>query len=247
MDFSLRNADSLALKTRSSRGTSILEILVACVILAVLSALFFLVYPSMQVMSRHTQCTTHLRAIYTAAIHYTTDRGGRLPDLVYWRDERERYGIRDYSLYPYINEDHTILSCPVSEADARFRTRTDRAWNGTYAINVFMVGSNDSGGSIANWDDWKGKNPIAWNLNGVRLPQEAPFFMDGPGLSDSYGTRYSVFSNPTRASTDPGDRPGSQWATPFLHPESRINIVYVDGRVDSLTRSQIIEMNWSGQ
>lgn len=233
--------------TLEGRGFTLLEILVGLVLLSILSLLFFLVYPKVQVMSRNTQCMSHLRILHQAALLYANDRGGKLPDLVYWRDEREKYGIPNWSLLPYLEYNPTALSCPVTEADAQFRPVTSREWDATYSINVHMIGSNESGGSIANWEDWKGKNPIAWVLNRVSRPEEAPFFMDGPGIKDSFGTRYSVFTQLIRASTDPGDRPGGQWATPYLHPGAQVNVVFVDGHVESLSRTKIKEMNWSGQ
>jgi prepilin-type N-terminal cleavage/methylation domain-containing protein len=241
----------------ANRGVSLIEIIVVMVILSVLAVIIIPRFLNARVTAGDIGCYNNLRVLYGAAMQYISERNGRLPDMVYWREDDPRY--MEWSLIPYvygipekrdvIQMKASVFSCPVAQNDPVFHTTAERQrLNVTYGINVFMHGTNESGGSISNYAEWKQKNPVAWNIHNVQRPNEAPLFLDGSVISDNSGVRYSVYQNSGRVKPDPGDKPPSgAWQTPFLHSRKRINVIFMDGRVSSLQRTPAVNMNWSGR
>lgn len=242
-------------------GVSLIEILVACAVASLLAALLIPTLNRSRVSAAQSGCQSNLRTIMKAAILYTTDRGGILPDMVYWRNDREE--LQEYSLVPYLYGNvpvgtigirTSVFACQVAQQHPHFQTdasdlrpRYDYL-NGTYGLNVFMHGTNESGGSISNYEKWREENPVAWRITGVVNPQQAPFFMDGAVTPNGSVVRYSVYQSLGRARVHSGNHAAAgTWTTPFLHGEKQINIVFVDGHVQSLNRQQVEEMNWSGR
>lgn len=247
-------------KENDSAGISLIEIVVACAVALLLAALLIPLLSNTRVVAAQTGCHSNLRTIVKAAILYSVDKGGVLPDLVYWRNDRNE--LREHSLVPYLYGNvpegtigirTSVFSCQVAQRNPRFQTDdTDSRprydyLKGTYGLNVFMHGTNESGGSIGNYEEWREKNPVAWRIGNVMNPQAAPFFMDGSVLPNGEVVRYSVYQSRPRARVDSGNNPpAGAWTTPYLHSDKRINVVFVDGHIQSLNRQQVDDMDWSG-
>lgn len=236
------------------RGITLIEILVVMVILSVLALFLMPFLSNARIAADHAVCLGNLRVVHNGAIQYISDKNGTLPDLVYWRQDDERY--QKFSIVPYIYGEVTkgtvgmktsVFSCPITHKDPLFRpdVQSDRM-NATYGLNLLMHGTNEDGGSVSNYDTWKTRNPVAWNMANIQRPEEAPLFMDGASMSGTSGVYYSVYQSFARIGMIPKDGPGGN-ATPFLHPGERVNVIFVDGRVDSLTREEMLLLNWSGR
>lgn len=85
------------LRCRSPYGFSLLEILAATVILAVLMAVAFVGFTSMKGMASQTECTSRLRHIYQATLQYVEDHNGLMyPDLGKREDVSPLYDLNQW-------------------------------------------------------------------------------------------------------------------------------------------------------
>lgn len=232
-----------------------IEIMVVISIMSILALLMITLWTNARSAADQVGCQSNLRVLYNGAMLYVTERNGTMPDLTYWRLDEERF--QRFSLIPYLygnvpagslDMKNSVFSCPVVQKDADFRTvyGLDRM-HATYGINLHMHGTNESGGSVSNYERWITRNPVAWNLANVVRPEQAPFFMDGCVMRSGNNVYYSVYQSFARIGVVAEDKPTGTWTSPFLHSGKRINVVFVDGRVDALTREQMLDSNWSGR
>jgi len=231
-----------------------MEMLALAGLLSILLMLAIPVVNRARSASLASQCTQNLRNIVLAAQSYAFERNGSLPDLGSWRMDGPPY-IR-WSLFPYLYKDapvhsvnirESVFACPVVQNNGNFRTTApDNHLQGTYAINIYMHGSNFGDGGIGNYSEWKTLNPVAWTLPNIPRPSATPFFMDGAVMSD-FAVRYSTFQAPERTALDPGHEPNRRWTTPFGHSGKRINVAFADGHITPMDRTEVNAMDWTGR
>lgn len=250
------------LSLRSSpTGFGLIELLVAIAIIAVLATIIFSLFGSIRRVAGDAKCASNLRLIVMAGIAYANDRGGQLPDGVAWHDERDAQ--QRFSLVPYLYGSNSqkeradalsVLLCPLVQENSGFRHNDLNAEGKrkSYALNQHALGSNNSGTGMGDYNAWVEKNNPPMYLHRVQKPAITPFFLDGPGIKDQNGNRYSTFSNQARAGDKAvGELVKGAWKTPYLHSGETIAIAFFDGRVDLVTHAQVLEtgerrLNWSG-
>lgn len=250
-------------KLYSRQGYTVIEILAAVAVLAILAVLIIVAIGRVRESSESAVCASNLRTLAVAAILYGNDRGGALPDVILWRDSRLEFN--NWSLVSYLDDGKliderrsippdatgmdTVFTCPAAQSSGVYAV--DHWMNQTYAINVFMIGSNHTESGLGDWRTWSVTQPIAWNMANVHNPPQTPFFMDGSVTRTHHGTtgaRYSTFTNPGRANTKAPPSPNTSFTTPYLHPGQTVSIVYVDGNVQRVTRNDVVEnLNWTGK
>jgi len=197
--------------SRSRGGFTLIELLVVIAIIAILAAILFPIFAKAKARANQAQCQSNLRQIAMAALVYSDDYNGKLPNQMFTALP-ELYG-------PYIDKSDRpsgILQCPSRQA---------------YAWNAYLWGPlNGQAGSgnfgMPNCDlQWiVGYGPPLYRAPGRKLssiasPSKTPMAFDG-------------FEHPTYL--------GWGWAVDDAFNRSRMtnlhnggsNYVFADGHVE---------------
>lgn len=113
----------------TTRGFTLVEMLVVMAIIAIISALAVGGWQASQRSARSLACTGHLRQIGTALSRYLSDHDQTFPKLVMARDDKEdKQPALDTELLPYIRE-KSVFKCPADTAGIAEKTGTSYLWN----------------------------------------------------------------------------------------------------------------------
>lgn len=131
---------------RSSRGLTIVEILVVIAILGLLSAIVIPSYNRMKMSAQSTLCVSKLREIGIGLNTYFLDHGTKFPVLVAARESRnEDEPAIDTELLDYVG-DEQVFQCPSDHLGLFEKTGSSYFWNSL--INGQKPGSMDLLGLI---------------------------------------------------------------------------------------------------
>lgn len=240
------------------QGFTLLELLTVVVVISILAAITFASITKMRSSADEARCVSNLRSLAVAGLAYANDNQSTMPDVILWRNRDPRSdATKRYSLIPYLYghkepdpaieyTSQGVLACPLTKNDSRYSVK-DAADTATYAINVYAHGTNVNKSGMGNYEWWLINNDLTGNLHSFHTPSEMPFFMDGPGITDDYGTRYSTFQEPKRIPPATEALGGGAWRTPYLHRDNRIAVVFLDGHVSQVDYEWLSqEKNWIG-
>lgn len=191
---------------RSSSAFTLVELLVVIAIISMLMVLLLPALRAAQAQTRALQCRSNLRQLAGAAMMYSHDNRGRLPDRTAW--SYDRTDTAHLSLAPYLNlplrlvnttriQFDSVYTCP---AGSRF-PGPNRGWSyhRTYQLSEHMAGS-------CNWrpltnEDYRGWNEDALNVRAplyyqrVPDPSAAGLIFDGIRWRSGYGGPGSIYYN----------------------------------------------------
>ena len=217
-----------------TRGFSLLEMLTVVAVAAVVAAFVFPFYRDSIDRAGTAKCATNLRNITAAALAWTADHDGRLPDRSRWYSTSKG---DTYSLLPYLGTPDTgqkiytanVFTCPSFHR----RYPTTASPVRTYAINRYATGSlvDDD----AEWQKILATEPPL-RLQRVAQPSRMMFFMDGkPNAGNLSGAApsaaYRGYSAIDSIAAD---------SVPHLH-ERGLNAAFLDGHVERVTTEWIEE------
>lgn len=179
-----------------------------------------------------------------AGISWSTDNEGYLPDRTYWAVVLRGSSTDRWSLYPYLGipegsvDEDSVLTCPTLVSKYKINSSSVVSkWHRTYGINMYTVGS------ISGSRDQNEQSSLEFSyrkLDAIPFPlSEVAFFFDGPVTitAPGVGSFNQMFQYPEFRDADIGVK-GSD----YIH-SGAIHVVFLDGRVERITREQAIEEN----
>jgi prepilin-type N-terminal cleavage/methylation domain-containing protein/prepilin-type processing-associated H-X9-DG protein len=212
--------------TGRTRAFTLTELLVCIAIIGILAALIIPVVGMVKNNATKAQCSSNLRQCATGINLYAAEHRGLAPGIT-WTLEIQPYisGVGAKGNAAYTNTDTAFpVSCPSLPYD------NSKYGRSTYSMNSWLDTDHSNQNTDAN-----GKVSFSWYmpLRNVEAPSRKIMLFDG-----------------ILASSSPD---GSQWAfnavkgaqyIDFRHPSSMANVLFVDGHVDTLTKSQIHDGMW---
>lgn len=224
------------LRRQVSPAFTLSEVLVVIALISALAMLMFPVGSRLSTRSDGAKCQNNLRQIASAALQYSVDHAGFLPDRVRWAYT----GDSPASILPYLGLSATgqttesVLTCPAIRKSRYRPTATE--WMRSYSINQYATGS---GGGDENWITHVKNRGVPLRTIAVDRPAQQAFFMDGTALRDSASespsSRFSVFQAPDRLAPATGE--SGVWRTPFIH-DDHINVVFLDGHIEMISQAR---------
>ncbi len=210
------------------RAFSMMELLVALAIVAVLAAIVLPTLGVMRSRGEASRCVSNLRQIGVAVLAQARDRNGLLPDMGAYSSDKAR--DLEYSLLPYLgyplgagdDQQDTVFTCPSAWKATPTRTRLRR----TYGINRYATSSR-----INEPQDFdKIKDHIPLRLQNVKSPSSMALFMDGAPRADATeAATYYVDQNYARLNP-------TRTPTCFVH-SGALHVVFLDGHVEPITEA----------
>lgn len=107
---------------QATKGISLIEILIAISILAILGTLIAVLINRILIFTQSATCAGNLRQVGAAFLLYAADNGGNLPQRAGTEDNPQGTGIQwPWQIHPYLGIDwadtytHTPLYCPTSQ------------------------------------------------------------------------------------------------------------------------------------
>lgn len=211
-------------KPRGNGGWSLVEMMVAVIILIVLAALILPALQSARSVSNQMVCSSRLRNIAMAGSNWILDHDGAMLDAMYWRLPSETHSG---SLLPYLgykaSQLNTKLATPLSCPSSLQEVGPNPDWNRSYSINVYACMS-ETGVRSGMFDRQASK------IQQVARPSQMAFFMDGNFLSTGSAER--------KVGTASIALPWNERAkTGFYarHRGKRANVVFLDCHVQAMT------------
>ncbi|MGB1129116.1 MAG: prepilin-type N-terminal cleavage/methylation domain-containing protein [Haloferula sp.] len=213
---------------RGRRGFTLVELLVAIVIVAVLASLGAVVANSAKLRANEVGCMNNLKNIGTALHVYSIDHGGRFPETSHTSD-LEFAWVK--ALEPYLGDYDEMRVCP---ADPRRKDRLELGGT-SYILNSFIF--------VPEVNEWGETVGPALNRPSA-IPQPARTMLAfvcsdrvaaGPGNDHTHSNLWSGWNavcadiSPTRFGG--GDDP--------LEPKGRSNYLYADGHVESIRAAEL--------
>ncbi len=218
-------------RLKDCSGLSLVQLLVAISILAVLAAILLPALVNTREAALASGCRGHLRQLAAAGILFANDNGGILPDRTAWANAEDD----PKSLAPYLGlpsrtngesiHVDTTMTCPSIQS-SEYQAYWE--FNRTYSINSYATGSDTGSSGSASWPGHVQGRDAPLTLQGVREPTKQAFFMDGTGQPHNDHWRYSVFTAPDRLNPD------AEWSTVYIHNGS-IHVAFIDGHVERIT------------
>lgn len=203
----------------SGRAFTLLEILLAVAVAAILAATLWTAGIALVKAGATTKCAQHLRNIAMATQQYALEHNQMMPSRVMHNRKSDKYypGIREYLGLPDQQPEgkDSVLSCPVLQR-GKYRSTWREEYYRTYSYNHDMC-------SEAPMD-------IQMNLNVVGQPGQVPLAMDGRIDGDTSTVRYA---NSVR----------EVWLGGMKnYPHGgKVNVVFVDGHVERRDAAELRE------
>ncbi|QDU91567.1 hypothetical protein Pla175_49960 [Pirellulimonas nuda] len=208
---------------RRRYALTLVELLVVIAVIGVLIALLLPAVQSARDAARSASCRSNMRQLGIAVLRYCDSRGGEFP--TYSHDATDQGGSWVYTLAPYLESVDAIRVCPQDiQAAERLRDRST-----TYVINEYLAADV----------------PLAVrNLNKLTATSKTISFFEG---SDVRSTAFQNEHVHTASWYLPINR---QLGIVRVKVERDIslerhagaaNYLYVDGHVDSISASQVVE------
>lgn len=212
---------------KTARGFTLLELMVAMVIIGVLGASSFAVIRTAKAKAHQVTCANNMRQIGIGLQAYADDHG-HYPETAH-SASLERAWI--YELEEYMGDFDAIRVCP---ADPKKEERLDREGT-SYVLNSFVF--------VPQIDPFG--NPIGRPLNRpASLPDATRTILAfccsdhvpaGPGNDHTHSERWDSWSAVTRD------------IAPDRHGDKRANYLFADGRVESWTEAEVKRKIESGR
>lgn len=179
-----------------------------------------------------------------AGVAYSSDNQGYLPDQTYWSVILRGSATDRWSLLPYLGipegqrDEDSVLTCPTLRAKYEMRSGSVvSSWHRTYGINMYVMGSISGS---RNPQDHSTLEFSYMKLMAIPFPHsDVAFFFDGPVtiVAPGVGAFNQKFQYPEFRETGPGVK-GSD----YIHGDA-INVVFLDGHVERITRKQAVQEN----
>lgn len=231
-------------------GFTLLELLIAVACIAVLLMLAFPVYQTATGATDRVRCIEKLKFMGVAALRYATDHQGCMPSAD-WNQPNGRtrsgttgsYRVRG-GMLEYLAEWKAPGSPAPTEAawcpaDRRAHRAPTNSWQ-TYCLNTFAKGTaevmDDGSPALPN-------SAVAPRIVSIPKKAEMAMFMDG--VKPTFGGGYAVYPSTINASTFTARNDS------FYPHGQQINVIYMDGHVDSMDRAILRSLTtsapfWSG-
>lgn len=224
---------------------TLIELMVAVMIVAVLIAMIITVSSTARARAGDATCAQNLRGLASAALNWSNDHGGALPDKSYWPVYVRGRSTDPFSLHPYLGIPeaaernlNSVLTCPRYAAKYKPynpETNTQNSWHRTYGLNMYLFGSY-KGGETSDPEEMRYTYA---RLSNIPAPAATAFFFDGPVTprAGDGGAFNANFQYPEwrRTSSETPDLKG----TDYIH-DGGIHVVYVDGHVERITEARAI-------
>ncbi len=209
----------------SRLGFTLIELLTVIAIIGILASILVPVVSRVRSSARNAQCVSNLRQTFMGYIQYVNDNRGRIPLGYASAADQTRYnlpynsGFIDYYSGSLPKDQKSVVGCPVQRANKEDRWAQDAWWSKqvfprTYSLNIRL---NQTGSGQPNH---------LRSLSSFEAPSRTLLIGDGDN-SDSGGN--ALYYN---AVLQPGRFPEP------VHND-RANIVYLDGHVGSLRKSEV--------
>lgn len=219
-----------------SRGFSLLEILIAISVLAILALLLSSTFERARSNSENTKCQYHLRQLGIALFAYAADNQGMiLPrNLGLYREEgvakppvMERPWPNRLLLFNYIS-DPNILYCPSFTPYSNAQAASPLPSNGkmqTYGLRTWVTPGN-----------------LNWTSNRTREEHKPLSAIDNP--ADFFLVTDTYWSHPAYASQGYGIAPGMHLEQHVhLRHRQQANALFADGHVAAKSRQYFEELH----
>lgn len=212
----------------SPRAFTLVELLAVIAVIGVLAAIVIPVTGRVRESARNSQCMANLRGLHAAALLWSADNKGRLPDGRYWTyNEGTSNSAHPYQLSNYLNmrapkgiawgSAPSAMKCDTA-SDIKM---SSQEWGRTYSINTYATSTLDGAARLAS-------SGYPARLSWIEHPAKMAFFMDGAvsPTANSYQTNVSgAHVNPSHA-------------TPLNYPHrDAVNVVFMDGHVERIQRA----------
>lgn len=215
-------------------GFTLLEMAAVMVMALVLASLVIPAFRNILDKAGAAKCSENLRQIASAALVWTSENNGKLPDKSKWYSTSRG---DPYSLLPYLGISNdgqkitqaNVLTCPVFNR----KYPTTHSPIRTYSISRYAVGSDVD--DEKDWEKILGNDPPT-RLQRVAQPSRTVFFMDGkPHDGNLSGTSPSSSYRSYAAPDSIGPA-----ATPHLH-DGGLNAAFFDGHAERISTAWIEE------
>lgn len=214
------------------RGFSQIELLTVIAIVVVLTAILIPALRGVRESSYSTKCAANLRQLATAGLHYLNDHNGvfHSRNLEHPSTHASAPGISDYLGFEpnkWIYED-TVYTCPAEQAGDK---PSAYIYHRTYSVNEWTINYPTKKPSPESSQTYAPK------IDDFVNPSATSYIMDGTINTDAQlekGFRYFNHLNE------------SQVDTIMRYPHNKkINVVYLDGRVESFTREEMPRVRYT--
>lgn len=225
-------------------GFTLIELMISIVIVSILATLLFSGASMARGKMNDVTCSGNLRQLASAAISWSNDHDGRLPDRSYWPVFVRNRVTDAYSLHPYLGippenlEQDSPLTCPRYKAKYKPVSNAGtvvNGWHRTYGLNMYLFGSI-SGGDTSDADEMQ---KTYGRMSSIPSPGTTAFFFDGPVTPNgSGGGSYNgIFQYPEWRKTSSAT-PGLK-GTDYIH-DGAIHVAFVDGHVERISEERAI-------
>jgi prepilin-type N-terminal cleavage/methylation domain-containing protein/prepilin-type processing-associated H-X9-DG protein len=119
-------------RAASGRGFSLIELLVAMAVVALLVTIGASAHSRVQMMADQTQCASNMRQIGVALRMYANANGGDLPGIAHGRPREESW---IFTLAPYLDDSNAVR---LSPADPLYEEKRRHNSATTYLMNDFI-------------------------------------------------------------------------------------------------------------
>ncbi|QTN32024.1 DUF1559 domain-containing protein [Akkermansiaceae bacterium] len=211
----------------AEKGFTLVELLIVIAIIAVLAVLSFLGASKFKSKARGVTCASNLRQIGTAMLAYAADNNGQLPPL----EDRTGSGDSLKGIWPVIVSDNGYLE-KVTNKNGQVGTGA-----GVWACpDCTIVQRNYNGYGAAEGTVLKvkkGSVPGSSSPRIASIPNPSRTWLVGDAANQANNLKsgwYAIWANP------------AQWSnshTPAARHGGKVNVVMVDGHLESLTMTEL--------
>lgn len=211
----------------TSRGMTLVEILVVITIIVVLAALTTVGVTRIRSAARGATCTSNLRQLGAAMISYATDKNGQLPPLHDFNGENDRFqgiwpaNIADGGYLPRVRDKSGNMSTGAGVWACPDCTVVDGNYNG-YGV---------AEGSVMN--NAYSSRPGSGSMRISAIPRPERTWLVGDALQRPGNLKtgwYAIWANPADWASSSG---------PAARHGGKVNVCMVDGHVESLTMKEL--------